>query len=44
MEKIPTGIPGFDDVLKGGLRKGWTYLVKGTPGSGKNHFWSSVLT
>ena len=38
MEKIPTGIPGFDDVLKGGLRKGWTYLVKGTPGSGKTIF------
>jgi circadian clock protein KaiC len=35
MEKIPTGVPGLDKILKGGLRKGWTYLVKGTPGSGK---------
>ncbi len=38
MDKIPTGIPGLDDVLKGGLRRGWTYLVKGTPGSGKTLF------
>ncbi len=38
VEKIPTGIPGFDEVLKGGLRKGWTYLIKGTPGSGKTIF------
>ncbi len=38
MEKVPTGIPGFDEILKGGLRKGWTYLVKGTPGSGKTIF------
>ncbi len=37
-EKIPTGIPGFDEVLKGGLRRGWTYLIKGTPGSGKTIF------
>ncbi len=38
MEKVPTGIPGFDEVLKGGLRKGWAYLIKGTPGSGKTIF------
>jgi len=38
VEKIPTGIPGFDEVLRGGLRKGWTYLIKGTPGSGKTIF------
>ncbi len=38
MERVPTGIPGLDEILKGGLRKGWTYLVKGAPGSGKTIF------
>ncbi len=36
--KIPTGIPGFDEVLRGGLEKGWAYLLKGGPGSGKTIF------
>ena len=36
--KIPTGIPGFDEVLNGGLEKGWPYLLKGSPGSGKTIF------
>ncbi|AIG98357.1 RecA-superfamily ATPase implicated in signal transduction [Archaeoglobus fulgidus DSM 8774] len=36
--KIPTGIPGLDDVLKGGLEKGWSYLIKGEPGTGKTIF------
>jgi circadian clock protein KaiC len=41
-EKIPSGIPGLDDVLRGGLERGWSYLLKGGPGSGKNCFWSAV--
>ena len=36
--KISTGIPGFDDVLKGGLERGWSYLLKGEPGTGKTIF------
>ena len=36
--KIPSGIPGLDEVLKGGLHKGWSYLVKGNPGTGKTIF------
>lgn len=35
---IPSGIPGFDRVLNGGLIKGCSYLVKGGPGSGKTIF------
>ncbi|MEO7134047.1 MAG: ATPase domain-containing protein [Vicinamibacterales bacterium] len=31
----PTGIPGLDDVLNGGLSRGRLYLVEGVPGSGK---------
>ncbi len=38
MGKIPTGIPGLDEILNGGLEKGWSYLVKGGPGSGKTIF------
>ena len=36
--KIPSGIPGLDEVLKGGLNKGWSYLIKGGPGTGKTLF------
>ncbi len=37
-EKIPSGIPGFDEVLGGGLERGWSYLLKGGSGSGKTIF------
>ena len=36
--KIPSGIPGLDEILKGGLHKGWSYLIKGNPGTGKTIF------
>ena len=35
MDQIPTGIKGLDEVLHGGLPKGRTILVVGSPGSGK---------
>lgn len=35
IEKLPTGIAGFDDVTEGGLPKGRTTLVSGSAGSGK---------
>ena len=34
-ELIKTGIPGLDQVLKGGLRKNSSILVTGAPGTGK---------
>jgi circadian clock protein KaiC len=34
-ERSPTGIPGLDDILKGGLPAHRLYLVKGEPGTGK---------
>ena len=34
-ELLPTGIPGFDDILRGGLVAGKMYLVSGGPGTGK---------
>src|SRR4051812_12622053 len=34
-EKCPTGVPGLDDILAGGLPRAGLYLVEGTPGVGK---------
>lgn len=34
-ERVPTGIPGLDTVLNGGLIKGNAYMVMGMPGAGK---------
>ena len=38
IEKMPTGIEGFDEVTSGGLPRGRTSLVMGGPGSGKTIF------
>ena len=38
IKKLETGIPGFDDISKGGLPIGRTTLVSGTSGSGKTVF------
>ncbi len=35
MDKIATGVPGLDKILKGGLRKGTFTLISGVPGTGK---------
>ena len=34
-EKVPTGVPGLDEVLLGGYVRGGFYLIQGDPGSGK---------
>jgi circadian clock protein KaiC len=34
-ERIPTGVPGFDPILGGGLLPRNLYLLKGAPGTGK---------
>lgn len=33
--RISTGVPGLDEVLRGGLPQNRLYLLEGTPGSGK---------
>lgn len=38
LEKIPTGIPGLDQVTHGGFPKGRTALICGGPGTGKTLF------
>ncbi|HEX7035275.1 MAG TPA: ATPase domain-containing protein, partial [Pseudomonadales bacterium] len=34
-ERLPSGVPGLDDVLCGGLWQGTVDVVQGSPGSGK---------
>ncbi|MCO5170214.1 MAG: DUF2075 domain-containing protein [Planctomycetes bacterium] len=34
-DRFPTGVPGLDTVLGGGLLRGGVYIVQGTPGAGK---------
>ena len=38
LEKVPTGISGFDEITGGGLPKGRPTLVCGGPGCGKTLF------
>lgn len=38
MNKIKTGIKGFDKLVQGGFPKGKTILLSGTPGTGKTIF------
>jgi circadian clock protein KaiC len=43
LEKVPTGIPGFDLIAHGGLPMGRTTLVSGTAGSAKTVFAAQFL-
>ncbi len=36
MEKLKTAIPGFDDILKGGINENSSVLITGGPGTGKS--------
>ena len=38
VQKLPTGIPSFDIIAKGGLPRNRTTLISGTAGSGKTIF------
>jgi circadian clock protein KaiC len=35
IERVPSGVPGLDTVLRGGFPKGGIHIVQGTPGAGK---------
>ncbi|HKL90521.1 MAG TPA: ATPase domain-containing protein, partial [Allomuricauda sp.] len=43
IEKIPSGIPGFDEVTNGGLPRGRPTLVCGDAGAGKTMFGMQFL-
>ena len=38
VQKVPTGIEGFDDICHGGLPTGRATLISGTSGTGKTVF------
>jgi circadian clock protein KaiC len=38
MRRLKTGIPGFDEIIEGGLVSDRLYLVDGDPGAGKTTF------
>ena len=38
LERIPSGIPGFDDLIEGGFKVGSINLLAGSAGSGKTIF------
>jgi CheY-like chemotaxis protein len=33
--RMPTGVPGLDEIMRGGLPRNYVYLIQGDPGSGK---------
>ncbi|MDY8109414.1 ATPase domain-containing protein [Fulvimarina sp. 2208YS6-2-32] len=35
LKRLPSFVPGFDDILCGGLVEGSSYIVQGDPGTGK---------
>ncbi len=43
MEKTPTGIPGLDEMLDGGIPRNYTVLVTGGAGTGKSTFGMQFL-
>ena len=38
MKRVKTGIPGMDELIDGGIPRGSTLLLSGTPGTGKTIF------
>jgi KaiC/GvpD/RAD55 family RecA-like ATPase len=38
LERVKTGIPGFDELIEGGIPKGFNILLVGQPGTGKTSF------
>lgn len=43
MERIPSGIDGFDKLIEGGFPRGSITLISGTPGTGKSIFCAQIL-
>ncbi len=41
--RVPTGIPGLDTILNGGLLQGGVYIVQGAPGTGKTTLANQIV-
>jgi len=35
IERVPSGVPGLDTILRGGFPRGGIHMLQGTPGAGK---------
>ncbi len=35
IERVPSGVPGLDTVLRGGFPRGGIHILQGVPGAGK---------
>lgn len=35
LERVPSGVPGLDTILRGGFLRGGIFIVQGSPGAGK---------
>ncbi|MFD1586087.1 ATPase domain-containing protein [Halorientalis brevis] len=44
LDRVSSGVPGLDGVLRGGFVKGRNYLVRGAPGTGKSILGFHFLT
>jgi KaiC/GvpD/RAD55 family RecA-like ATPase len=42
--RVSSGVPGFDEIVQGGLLRDRLYVVSGPPGSGKTTFSSQFIT
>jgi KaiC/GvpD/RAD55 family RecA-like ATPase len=42
--RVSSGVPGFDELVQGGLLKNRLYVVSGPPGSGKTTYSSQFIT
>ncbi len=42
--RVSSGVPGFDDLVEGGLLSDRLYVVSGPPGSGKTTYCSQFIT
>jgi circadian clock protein KaiC len=42
LERVPTGVPGLDVILRGGLLRGGIYILMGPPGVGKTTLGANV--
>jgi circadian clock protein KaiC len=43
IERVPSFVPGLDDILHGGFLRGGLYMIQGAPGAGKTILVSQII-